>query len=87
MANPLQINYTMNPNDSAFPQQLATKNDELYHQPDHYSGLTVRAYIAAKALQGILANPRTINNLETVSSASVEYTDALIAELNKPLDR
>jgi len=48
----------------------------------HY-GMSLRAYFAAKAMQGILANPepRFATNAE-IANYSVEYADALIQRLN-----
>jgi hypothetical protein len=48
-------------------------------------GMSLRAYIATAALQGITAN----NSFECISNSSaattsVDLADALIAELNKP---
>jgi hypothetical protein len=51
----------------------------------HWTGLTKREYIAAAALQGLLANPylREDNNLADYSFAkeAVRQADDLIAEL------
>lgn len=68
----------MNPNESAFP------NPNGYAQ----CGLTVRAYIATKALQGILANPNAHELVPDSSERGPAYmavrcADALIAELSK----
>lgn len=79
----------MNPNESAFPQYAVLNSGGNVESSSAYtgeSGLTVRAYIAAKALQGILSNPNVnmlgLNELGK-SELSVKMADALIAELNK----
>lgn len=45
-------------------------------------GLSKREYIAALALQGLLANKFRMTNDEAAKDA-LNYTDALIKELNK----
>lgn len=40
-----------NPNHAAFPKVVPEGHSEVYH------GLTKREYFAAKAMQGLLANP------------------------------
>lgn len=79
----------MKPNESAFPQQLVQDRDGQFNVAGAFTseiGLTVRAYIAAKALQGILANPNVnmlaLNELGK-SELSVKMADALIAEMSK----
>lgn len=42
-----------------------------------------RERIATAALQGLLSNPRREGSILEASRVSVEYTDALIAELDK----
>ena len=49
----------------------------------HEHGLTVRDYIAIKAMQGILANPKLIPNFDTamvenVASRAYEFADDMI---------
>ena len=47
-------------------------------------GMSLRAYIATAALQGILACPDTaMPTPEKWAEAACKYADALIAELNK----
>jgi len=48
--------------------------------------ITLRAYIATAALQGLLADPNQqtrVNVIQKYCEASVKYADALIAELAK----
>lgn len=68
----------------AFPSRIPLYADE---DLKHFSGLTVREYFAAKALDGMLANPdiESISPSETAGVA-IAYADALIAALNKPAE-
>ena len=47
------------------------------------NGLSLRAYIATAALQGIRANPAYTSTPGECAKWAVEDADALIAELNK----
>jgi len=47
-------------------------------------GMSLRAYIATAALQGMLADSNVNGTAETLSIGAVIIADALIAELNKP---
>lgn len=46
------------------------------------TGLTIRAELAARAMQGFLSSNEWADEIETAIK-SVKYADALIAELNK----
>ena len=64
----------MDKNDYAFPLESMINL--------HY-GLTVRDYIAIKAMQGILTNPKLIPNfdsamVENVASRAYEFADDMI---------
>lgn len=64
----------MNKDDYTFPHDSIAK---LNH------GLTVRDYIAIKAMQGILANPKLIPDFDTamvenVASRAYEFADDMI---------
>lgn len=51
-----------------------------------YWGLTKREYLAGLAMQGLLANPSVHNSNLTPEGTAIEslqYTDALLAELAK----
>jgi hypothetical protein len=56
------------------------------------NGLTKREYFAAKALQGLLANPdyncpsrpKDIVTTMNTAKAAIHYADALLNELSKP---
>lgn len=48
-----------------------------------YLGLTIRAELAARAMQGLLCGGRLDNLPEILADRAVRYADALIAELNK----
>jgi hypothetical protein len=68
----------LDPNQPAFPSGPGTP------------GMSLRAYLAARALQGILAGPHLTSSdslMATTSSAptevAVRYADELIAELNR----
>lgn len=45
--------------------------------------MSVRAYVATAALQGLLACPNVNENRASLINKSVEYADALIKELQK----
>ena len=65
------------PNDNAFPFGYAMGVED---------GLTKREYIAAMAMQGMLANSELTNETfkeRLVAAWSVDCADALIDELNK----
>jgi len=47
-------------------------------------GLTKREYFAAMAMQGMLANSSYTDSIEGIAKAAVAYSDALLAELDKP---
>ena len=76
---------------SAFPE-VATDCDQRDPSNDYYpntysyGGMTKREYFAAKALQGLLANPLMGTppaNGGVIEVLAVEIADALIAELSK----
>ena len=46
-------------------------------------GLTKREYFAAKAMEGLLANPNVEMNWNPLAKESVAQADALIAALNE----
>lgn len=80
----------INPNDPAFPFAWEGKQTEdgkeISIVTHKQSGLSIRAELAARAMQGYLsAQHRGYNKdtLDWIAKASVEYADALIAELNK----
>jgi hypothetical protein len=54
------------------------------------SGMSLRAYFAGRAMQGILANPGSSGPIQLVKDdlvmCSVTIADAMIAELNKPVE-
>jgi hypothetical protein len=49
-----------------------------------YEGMTLRTYIATKALQGLLATER--GDKHEVAAQCVDYADALMAALGVPND-
>lgn len=63
----------MNKDDYTFPHESITK---LNH------GLTVRDYIAIKAMQGILANPKLTSsfNFDAIAEKSYKISDAMIEQ-------
>ena len=74
---------TIKRTDSAFPSETITyPNGEMeYGAP----GMSLRAYVATAALQGLLANPNIpIIQPAAYASDALIYADALIEELNKP---
>ena len=50
---------------------------------DTAHGLTKREYFAAKALQGLLANPNHDGKFSDFAEDAVKHADALLAELAK----
>jgi len=79
----------INPNEQAFPFQGYKVANDLLIQPQ--TGLSKREYFACAAMNGILQaatfNPQNNTTYFVVAkdcaSKSVEYADALIAELSK----
>lgn len=73
----------INPNAPAFPQTI----DDMGTLTSVTSGLTVRAYIATKAMSGILASEEGAfggyRDPDALAEASLQATDALIAKLNE----
>jgi hypothetical protein len=66
----------MNGNDAAYPSNFA---------PERYNpefGLTKREEIAARAMQGMLANPNLHTGQETIEGWAVRHADALIERLS-----
>lgn len=63
-------------------------NENAYPQGSHSNGLTKREYFAAMALQGCLAQTKTINEprefLNRAAKVSVSFADALLAALDAP---
>lgn len=47
-----------------------------------HRGMSLRAYIAAKALQGIVSCESTSGTFRDIADEAVAYADALIAALN-----
>ena len=47
------------------------------------SGMSLRAWFAGMAMQGLITNPDTVSEVEIVAKFSIQYADALIAELEK----
>lgn len=64
----------INPSDSAFPWS------NEYNQAH---GLTIRAYLAGKAMHGFISNGHIDDDFCAIRS--LEMADALIARLNKDL--
>lgn len=49
-------------------------------------GMTLRQHYAGLAMQGLLADPETTAGADLVAKVSVQYADALLAELEKQND-
>lgn len=65
---------------------FAMPSHGMRYQNESQDGMSLRAYLAAKAMQGLLA--RADIDIATtgpagISQASVKFSDALIAELAK----
>jgi len=70
----------VNADQPAYPQHGWTNDPKILDRMRHQSGLTKREYFAAMAMQGILSNNLPWNN---IVKASIDYADALLAELEK----
>jgi hypothetical protein len=78
----------MNAYEPAFPKPAIVRQDGLVDSDSAYTGnqgLTIRAYIATAALHGLIACSETTGERNEFASEAVNYADALIAELNKPI--
>ena len=74
----------IHPHDTAFPIPPSILDTERGQWIEPAPGLTVRAYFAGLAMQGISANyPRGAFEIGIMAETSVQLADALIAELNK----
>lgn len=73
-----------NANEPAMPIEF---NGFGQHAPEAHSGLTKREMFAMHAMQGLLSadyqNGSEKLNSEDVASMSIDYADALLAELEK----
>lgn len=72
-------------NEPAFPLPLGSETTQ------GYEGMTLRDYLAAKAMQGILANPGTASDekgadraIQVISEISYKMASAMLKERNKP---
>jgi hypothetical protein len=68
--------------DAGYPSYLTVVNGS---EPK-CTGLTIRQQFAMAAMQGILSNPATVQNIRSdmqMAEWSVQNADALIAELNR----
>lgn len=69
------------PSDPAFATSpMILPNGEGYRA---FVGLTKREYVAAMAMQGLLACPESCPSVEALSQASIIYADALLSALSK----
>jgi hypothetical protein len=82
---------TINPDHSAFPNQFSSGEGELF-EPN--PGLSIRAYLAAKAMHGFLSYPLEASPGHTMEEVrgficanAVAYADSLIEALNRPHPR
>ena len=69
---------TTDPHAPAFPSPLTTETSRSS------TGLSVRAYIATRAMERLLADTAVAWKPGSLAKCSVSIADALIAELNKP---
>lgn len=53
------------------------------NQGNHWEGMSLRAYVAAKSLQGLLACPDVSGSSKEIAKIAVTFADDLIEELNK----
>jgi hypothetical protein len=68
-------------NASAYPETAYYDGQPTYM----VGGLTIREEFAKAAMQGLLSHPHTDAGPEAVAMDAVEFADALIAELAKPV--
>ena len=68
-------------NPSAFPRHMTIYGQNTKAQSEGY-GMTLRDYFAAKAMQGILADPNTPEIMD-IAGAAYEVADAMLAEREK----
>jgi len=70
-----------NSNLPAFPVEL-TNDDNI-----HVEGLSKREWFAGMAMQGLMANEQNapVTDYEYAAKACIKMADALLAELDKPL--
>lgn len=68
-------------NDAAYPTVTGIE----YGCPIIEGGLTIRAELAARAMQGLLSSLGTHDVIapDEIASDAVNYADALLAELNR----
>jgi hypothetical protein len=70
-------------------KERAAENGKTRAFPcDNFDGMTMREWLAALALQGILANqesygPRSLNTPKQRAVAAVQHADALLIELER----
>jgi len=77
---PVELKSKPNDGGSAFPYKLI---DPQQPGAEYYSsGMSLRAYLAAKAMQGILSKNSGLEEMDiVVAMESIKYADALIAAL------
>jgi len=81
---------TNKPEDPAFPHLRRHIKANTY-EPLSGGGMSIRTYLAGRAMQGLLSDYKTIEKisrsdkglLTVIIGDSLEFADALIAELNK----
>lgn len=73
-------------NDAAFPNTWEEEvGDRGFKCPMVNSGMDIRTYMATKLAAGYMARSNNVQTPETIVKFAVTCADALIAELNKPL--
>jgi hypothetical protein len=60
--------------DTAFPTTTHNYGDGIYAS----TGMTLRDYFAAKAMQGLLADPSNDMYIEDIAKLAYEYADAML---------
>lgn len=75
----------INPNDAAYTG--TNRNPRERHGISEEKGLTIRAELAARALQGLLSSwgQHDVTSMEELASDAVRAADALIEQLNKEI--
>ena len=74
----------IDPNQPAYPLHPKILNPcSSSHQIEKAKGMSIRAEIASRAMEGMLANSSYDSSYEHIAKGAVIAADALIAELNK----
>ncbi|MBL8757513.1 MAG: hypothetical protein JNK35_03675, partial [Phycisphaerae bacterium] len=71
----------MNDGGPAFPHTHIIGINGMLHDAQSIGGMSLRAYFAGLAMQGLMADPNEDGDSETIARKSIAVADALIAAL------